>query len=72
MNEFVDDVGLNKLFPLSVSFLRKDRRTRKRIPFLRVGTKILYSPERVRQALLALEEGGATARPARGKRAATI
>lgn len=70
--EFVSDVELATLLPLSVSFIRKDRRTRRILPFSRVGDRVLYSPERVREALLALEEGGESARPARRRRAANV
>ncbi len=55
---FVDDVALAPLIGLSVSFLRKDRRGARVIPFMRAGGRIKYDVERVRQALLAREEGG--------------
>jgi hypothetical protein len=43
---------------MSVFFLRKDRRTKRLIPFYRIGDRILYNPRRVFEALAALEEGG--------------
>ncbi|MCX7144185.1 MAG: hypothetical protein NT123_24745, partial [Proteobacteria bacterium] len=43
---------------MSVFFLRKDRRTKRLIPFYRLGDRILYDLDRVRVALLNLEEGG--------------
>jgi hypothetical protein len=47
-----------KLIGLSVAFLRKDRRTDRLIPYIKVKGRILYSPSRVHQALLAFELGG--------------
>jgi hypothetical protein len=47
---------------MSVHFVRKDRYTKKRIPFYRVGGRILYNLDRVRAGLAALEEGGPTPR----------
>lgn len=46
---------------ISVFFLRKDRRTKRLIPFYRVGDRILYDLNRVRLVLLTLEEGGSLA-----------
>lgn len=43
---------------MSVSFLRKDRITRRIIPFYRIGDSIRYDVDRVKAALLKLEEGG--------------
>ena len=54
---------------MSVHFLRKDRRGKRLIPFYRIGDRVLYDLERVRQALLALEEGGVFAQ--RGARRAS-
>ena len=42
----------------SVPWLKKDRRTKKLIPFYRIGRSVRYDLDRVRVALLALEEGG--------------
>jgi hypothetical protein len=55
---FRSDAEIAPLIGLSTSFLRKDRRTHRVIPFVRVRGRILYDLDRVRQALLALEEGG--------------
>lgn len=46
------------LLNMSVHFLRKDRRTKRRIPFYRIGDCIRYDMARVRQALAEFEEGG--------------
>ena len=43
---------------MSVFFLRKDRRTKRCVPFVRLGTSVRYNLERVREALAAQEEGG--------------
>jgi hypothetical protein len=63
----VDEAEAAKSIGLSVHFLRKDRRTKKLIPFYRIGDRVLYNLDRVREALGALEEGGART----GKRRAT-
>lgn len=55
---FQTDAELAPLIGLSKDFLRKDRRTHRVIPFIRVKGRILYDLGRVREALLALEEGG--------------
>jgi hypothetical protein len=43
---------------MSVSFLQKDRCTRRLIPYYRIGDSIRYDVVRVREALIKLEEGG--------------
>jgi hypothetical protein len=43
---------------MSVPWLRKDRRTKRLIPYYRIGNRILYDLSRVKEALLHLEEGG--------------
>lgn len=43
---------------LSIHFVRKDRIGRKLLPFYRVGGRILYNLDRVRETLKSLEEGG--------------
>jgi hypothetical protein len=68
--DYLDDVTQAKKIGVSVSFLRKDRRTARRIPFIRLQGRILYDPERVRQALLALEEGGPFVKRIRRERVA--
>lgn len=37
--KYVDEFGLAEALGVSVHFLRKDRQTRRRIPFVRVGVK---------------------------------
>ena len=43
---------------ISVFWLRKDRRTKRNIPFYRIGDLVRYDLETVRQSLLARTEGG--------------
>lgn len=50
---------------MSVAWLRKDRRSKRLIPYYRLGGRILYSPERVQAALADLEEGGQPRRAGR-------
>ncbi|MCJ0764171.1 hypothetical protein [Variovorax terrae] len=54
----VDEVQAAKAISLSVHWLRMDRRTKRLIPFYKVGGAIRYNLTRVREALAALEEGG--------------
>ena len=65
----VDETEAAPAIGVSVHFLRKDRRTKRLIPFYRVGDRVLYDLDRVRAALIALEEGGPKIR--RGQMAAT-
>jgi hypothetical protein len=55
----VDEVETAKAIDMSVHFLRKDRRTKRLIPFYRIGDSIRYNLDRVRESLAGLEEGGA-------------
>ena len=55
---FVDDEELAGLIGVSIHFLRKDRRSARRIPFVRLGDRILYDVDRVKHAMLEFEEGG--------------
>jgi len=48
----------------SVDWVRKDRLTRRLLPFYKVGSMVRYNPQRVLEALANLEEGG-TALPKR-------
>ena len=64
--ELLSDDQLAPILNVSVGFLRKDRRTKRRLPFIRLGDRILYDLDRVRAALLELEEGGA---PVQGRKA---
>jgi hypothetical protein len=43
---------------MSVHWVRKDRRTKRLLPFYKLGEAVRYDLERVRQALRATEEGG--------------
>jgi hypothetical protein len=52
---------------MSVAWLRKDRRGKRLIPYYRLGARVLYSLERVQQALNQLEEGK-TRRPVASRR----
>ncbi len=54
----VDEHTLAAAIGMSVHFVRKDRRGKKIIPFIRIGGSIRYDIERVRKALAALEVGG--------------
>jgi hypothetical protein len=42
----------------SVHWVRKDRRGKRLLPFYKLGDAVRYDPERVRQALRGMEEGG--------------
>jgi len=54
----VDEHACAQAIGMSVSWLRKDRRTKRLIPFSRLGGAIRYDLDRVREALADLEEGG--------------
>jgi hypothetical protein len=54
----VDEKELAPLIGLSVSFLQKDRRGRRIVPFVQVAGRARYNIENVKAALLALEQGG--------------
>lgn len=54
----VDEHDAAKIIGISVFWLRKDRRTKRLIPFYRIGDRILYNPSRILEALAAIEEGG--------------
>jgi len=56
---------------LSVGYFQKDRRTERRIPFVRIGSRCLYDPEAVFAALQSYTVGGpAHMRRSRGKASA--
>jgi hypothetical protein len=59
---FKKDMAIAELFGVSCSFLRHDRRGKRLIPYMRLGGGIYYDPEQVRQAMLALQEGGQSKR----------
>ena len=46
---------------VSVHWVRKDRLTARRLPFYRLGERVVYDLGRVREALSALEVGGIAA-----------
>lgn len=54
----VDEHAAARAIGLSVSWLRKDRRNKRLIPFARLGGAVRYDMERVREAVHRLEEGG--------------
>jgi len=54
----VDEIACANSISMSVHWLRKDRRGARRIPFYRLGDRILYDLDRVRASLLKTEEGG--------------
>ncbi len=56
--QFVDEKRIAELFPLSRSFLQKDRSKARRIPYCKVGGKVLYRPDAVAAALDAMTVGG--------------
>jgi hypothetical protein len=43
---------------MSVHWVRKDRRGKRLLPSYKLGDAVRYDPERVRQALRGMEEGG--------------
>lgn len=59
----VDETALAVAIGMSVAFLRKDRRTKRLLPFYRLGGAIRYDLTRVRESLAALEEGGTKPTP---------
>ena len=54
----MNEVEASQALGMSIHFLRKDRITKRIIPFYKLGGRVLYSPERIKQALAGLEEGG--------------
>jgi hypothetical protein len=62
----IDERQCAQAIGMSVHWLRKDRRTKRLIPFIRIGTAVRYNIERVREAFAEMEEGGSdVGRPAR-------
>lgn len=60
--KLLTDKELAPLIRLSVAFLQRDRREAKRIPFVRIGDRILYDPAVVAQAIQSMAVGGQTSR----------
>ncbi|MCU0969969.1 MAG: hypothetical protein MUF03_14365 [Rubrivivax sp.] len=61
----VTDTVIAPMIGVSVAFLQRDRREAKRIPFIRLGDRILYDPDEVLAAVKAMTIGGP-----RGRRSA--
>jgi hypothetical protein len=55
----VDDKTIADLLGMSLPWVRKDRRTKRLLPFFRLGGRVRYDVPTVRKALLARTEGGA-------------
>ena len=63
----VADKEIAALIGMSVAWVRKDRATRRILPFLRIGHAVRYDVAAVRSVLLTRMEGGSidgSARPA--------
>ena len=54
----VTDKTLAKILNLSVPYIRKDRLTKRILPFFAIGRSIRYDVATVRASLLARSEGG--------------
>jgi hypothetical protein len=54
----VDEIEMAAAIGMSVGWLRKDRRSKRLIPFFRLGDRVKYNPARVMEAMASLEEGG--------------
>jgi hypothetical protein len=57
-----DEGELAEALKISIHWLRKDRRTKRIVPFFRIGTAVRYDLEHVRAALSRLECGGQVAK----------
>jgi len=55
----VDEKAIAEAIGMSLPWVRKDRRTKRILPFYRIGKSIRYDLGRVREALALREEGGA-------------
>ena len=66
----VVDHVMAPMIGLSVHFLQKDRRGPQRIPFIRLGDRVLYDPQEVMAAVKALTVGGPRGR--RGRRSTSV
>jgi hypothetical protein len=55
----VDEKTIAEIIGMSLPWVRKDRRTKRLLPFFRLGDRIRYDVPTVRKALLARTEGGA-------------
>jgi len=54
----VDDKAIAEVIGMSLPWVRKDRRTKRILPFFRLGGRVRYDVPTVRAALLARSEGG--------------
>jgi hypothetical protein len=54
----VDEHVMAAQLNISLGWLRRDRRNKKIIPFIRLNGAVRYDPEAVRAALRARQEGG--------------
>lgn len=64
---FITDAELAPMLGVSVSFLQRDRREAKRIPFIKLGDRCLYDPQEALAAVRALTVGGANGQRGRGR-----
>ncbi len=58
----VDERACAAALGMSVAWLRKDRQTKRLLPFAKLGSAVRYDLDRCRQALMALEQGGPKAK----------
>lgn len=59
----VTEIEAAQAIGMSVGYLRKDRREKRIIPFIKIGDCVRYDLLRVTEAVAALEEGGAHLKP---------
>ena len=62
---FVRDTEIAAMLGIGVSWLQHDRLTAKRIPYIRLGDRVLYDPDVVLSAVRGLTEGGPRGRRTR-------
>lgn len=54
----VDEFACADVIGMSVDFLRKDRRGKKIVPFIKLNSAVRYDLDAVRAAMRARQEGG--------------
>ncbi len=54
----VDEFDAAHAINVSVHTLRKDRRTARKFPFYKIGKRVIYSLDRLRETLVEFEVGG--------------
>ena len=54
----IDEIAAAEALGVSVHFLRKDRRTKRIIPFVKLGDAVRYSPQALVVAMASLSRGG--------------